>query len=219
MYILMTEGGRQSRWAGRHGGPGNHTWIQTVVGVYLASAIPLAIVTTWVEHRSLRPLLGWHGSLALWLLDPVILPTLYGQCAWAWQDLPKWTPGHERRLIAWRTRTWQIACGVLGFVVAVAFHIHDASQYSVYQLHSWSKSIHDFAAYFALFGAGVFLVVPVLFGPRIRPEVRVFAAVLVIIAGVLLWHEAAYPLPTYVYHPFTEWGRYWGRVFSPCPSG
>jgi len=217
IFLLITEAGRESSWAGPHGGSGL-TWIWAVVGVYLASAIPLAFITIVVEHRSLSPLLGWHGSLALELLDPAVLPAMYGLCAWAWQDLPQWAPGHEGHLIAWRTRTWQGFCAIVGLGGAFTFHWHDAAHYSIYQLHSWSKLFHDFAAYYALLGAGVFLVVPVLFGANIRPGVRVMVTSLLIVAGIILWHEAAYPLPANVYHPYEEWGQYWGRVIF-CPSG
>lgn len=211
MYLLITESARQTK---RYG----WQWIGSVAGVYLASAIPLAFFTTQVEYRSLKPLLGWHGSLALQVLDPVILPVLYGLAACFWQEIPEHEPGHGGAPVFWRTRWWQFWSAAIGLGLALAFHWFDAAHYSIFEFHSWSKTFHDLSAYFALMGAGIFLVVPVLayFGPSQGIWWIVLGLVLIVVA--LLVHEAAFPLPPSVYHPCAEWGQYWGRVIA-CPPG
>jgi hypothetical protein len=182
-------------------------WLLAMVGVWLASAIPLALLATLVEQRSLRPLIG--GSWALTFGDPMVLPALFALAALAWRRLTD--------LNVWYRRTWHgvsiwlVASIILGCALAAYFHHTQALVYDVLRYNSLTKLLHDFVSYPVLWSAGIFLVVPVLLNPRkVGKWLWVLVLLMVLLMVAVLAHETLYPLSTALYHPqadLAEWGR------------
>jgi hypothetical protein len=197
MYLFITLTARR----------GGKWLLLSVVGVWLTSAIPLAALAWFMEQRSIRALMNpIHGSWALVWLDPVILPILVVVSGLAWRRIRTTSP--------WRSPLWLVACGILGFIGAWLFHRHASSAYDVFQNNSPTNIYHDLAAYVALLGAGLYLVIPVLASPgSVSPRLYMATAILTVVALFLLWHEAAYHLAPSVYHAETDWAH-WGRAFS-----
>jgi len=182
-------------------------WLLTMIGVWLASAIPLALLATFVEQRSLRPLIG--GSWALTFGDPMVLPALFALAALAWRRLTDTN--------AWYRRTWHgvsiwlVVSIVIGCALAAYFHHTQALVYDVLRFNSLTKLLHDFVSYPVLWSAGIFLVVPVLLNRRkVGNWLWWLVLLMVILMAVVLWHETAFPLSVALYHPqadLAEWGR------------
>jgi hypothetical protein len=73
IFTLITRSALQGRW------------LFAMIFVWLASAVPLAVLATFVEQRTLRPLV--FNSWALTFGDPFILPALFALLALAWKRL------------------------------------------------------------------------------------------------------------------------------------
>lgn len=201
MYLVITLTARRGgRWA-----------IASATGVWLASAIPLALLALLLEQRSIRNLMDpIHGSWALVWLDPLVLPALVVCCGLAWPRIPG--------ICRWRSRRWLVACGAIGLAAGWAFHAHAAGAYTTLQDHSPTNMFHDLGAYFALFGASLYLVIPVLANRRaVGMRLWLIVAGLATVALLLLVHEAIWHLPPGVYHLDADWAH-WGRAFS-CVDG
>jgi hypothetical protein len=201
MFVLITFTGKRGRW-----------WL-SALGVYLASAIPLLLITTRLEDRSIRPLLGWHGSWALQLLDLIVVPLMIALCSVGWPRLPQSSPRRPDKPRFWRLLRWWLISAGIGLALALAFHVSEAGAYDVYRFHSLSKTLHDIGSYGALMAATIYLGIPILANPRLFRWLWLAILALVGVAVFLLWHEAVFHLAPAVYHPQAMWGSHWGQVF------
>jgi hypothetical protein len=179
--------------------------VMAVTGTYLASVLPLYVIATAWEHRPhsvmMRLMNPVHGSLALLFGDGLVLPILIGVCTLAWTRLPQF---------GWFRRIWWPALSILiGALAGAWFHHSVAGAYNAYRYNSLSNIYHDIGAFWVLTASVFFLSLPVIFGKNVG-WLRWIVIALMLIMGYLLWHEATYPLPAWVYHPManmTDWDR------------
>jgi hypothetical protein len=213
-FLLITISATNG-WTFRHGTdrPSIPTWTRAILafcGTLLASSIPLFVIAKYWENRPWH-VIGLlanpiHGSLALVWGDAFTLPILMIVCTFAWVHLP---------VRGWhRSPLWLVFSVVFGIGVAYLFHRSTAHAYDYFRYNSFSNIFHDIGAFVTLSSATMFLAAPVVFRKEAAWKYRGFAIGLLVVMGLLLVHEALYPLATWVYHPAADLHE-WGRVV-PC---
>lgn len=146
LYLLMAIGfSKGNPWVAA-----GACWLASPIAMMvLATAEPNRGTTTLARVASLVDFR--HGSWAFLFGDTLFLPIMAAAIAIGWR--------HNWFGLSWH---WLVICLVIGVVVGLAFHHHDASFYSEAAFNSPTKLWHDLVAYPVLFGGLVFGLVPMI---------------------------------------------------------
>jgi hypothetical protein len=147
----------------------------------MCSTIPMGLVGTLAEHRTLGDLYGpGHASWAFVFGDAIFLPFAGVMFTLAWGRL---------RFSNELAQGWWIATSaIIGITAGLIFHAMDGKTYDAARLNSPTKLVHDFVAYPLFFGGLVFVGLPAfVLAIRLHQHTALTLVIIGLVLGVGGW--------------------------------
>lgn len=137
----------------------NGSVLGAVIAALLASTIPIALLASLMEHRSLIQIVAHYQdqSFAFLFGDLIFLPFAAAMAALAWRQIP-----NEGWRVSWQ---WTLASALIGLAAGLTFrYLMDKPNYATADamgsFEAPTKLLHDFCAYPVLFGGLVCVGIP-----------------------------------------------------------